>query len=120
MSEQAATREQGYIREKIYGGLFAAYKRVLSPMLHSLGFSSCRYLPTCSEYAQVAVLRFGLARGGWLALRRLGRCHPWHSGGLDPVPERQDHFAEPLHTNSARAIYHTETTARETYNELHS
>jgi putative membrane protein insertion efficiency factor len=48
----------------------------------------CRYLPTCSEYAAEAVERFGPAKGSWLALKRLGRCHPLGSHGLDPVPEK--------------------------------
>ena len=69
-------------------GAFGFYRRVLSPMLHSAGVSNCRFQPTCSEYAEVAMARFGLARGGWLALRRLGRCHPFSKGGLDQVPER--------------------------------
>ena len=49
--------------------------------------SPCRYLPTCSAYAVEAVERHGAARGGWLALRRMGRCHPWGGSGVDPVPE---------------------------------
>ena len=69
-------------------GAFTFYRRVLSPFLHSAGVSNCRFRPTCSEYAEVAIARFGLARGGWLALRRLGRCHPFSKGGLDQVPER--------------------------------
>ena len=69
-------------------GAFTFYRRVLSPFLHGAGVSNCRFQPTCSEYAEVAVARFGLARGGWLALRRLGRCHPFSKGGLDQVPER--------------------------------
>lgn len=48
----------------------------------------CRFYPTCAEYAITALQRFGLLRGSWLALRRLGRCHPWNPGGVDHVPER--------------------------------
>ena len=65
---------------------FAVYKRVLSPMLHSLGVSQCIFLPTCSEYAYVAMLRHGFWRGGAMAARRISRCHPLGTGGFDPVP----------------------------------
>ena len=60
----------------------AAYRYALSPMLGR----SCRFHPSCSEYAQEAVERHGALRGVWLALKRIGRCHPWHPGGYDPVP----------------------------------
>lgn len=63
-------------------GLIAAYQKLVSPWLGV----NCRYQPTCSGYAREAVERFGVIRGGWLAMRRLGRCHPFHAGGYDPVP----------------------------------
>lgn len=62
------------------------YQGALSPALHALSPSRCRYLPTCSEYAYVATARFGAVRGGLMAMWRLARCHPFSKGGLDPVP----------------------------------
>ncbi|HEV2618603.1 MAG TPA: membrane protein insertion efficiency factor YidD [Acidobacteriaceae bacterium] len=67
---------------------FRFYKAALSPMLHAVAPSRCLYLPTCSEYAYIAIRRFGLRRGSWLALKRFARCQPWGKGGLDPVPQR--------------------------------
>lgn len=58
------------------------YQRAVSPMLPP----SCRFMPTCSNYALTAIERHGLLKGGWLALKRIGRCHPWNPGGYDPVP----------------------------------
>lgn len=50
----------------------------------------CRYFPTCSEYAAQALERFGLARGGWLGVKRVFRCHPWAQGGFDPLPQQTE------------------------------
>jgi len=74
------------VRSVVLGAGFAAYRRVLSPVLHSTGVSQCIFLPTCSEYAYLAMLRYGFWRGGWMAVRRVGRCHPLGRGGFDPVP----------------------------------
>lgn len=64
-------------------GLIRAYQLLLSPVMGP----RCRHLPTCSDYAMEAIARFGAARGGWLALRRIIRCHPLGTSGYDPVPE---------------------------------
>jgi hypothetical protein len=73
-------------RERAAGVLLSGYKNVLSPLLHAFSVSQCKYLPTCSDYAYAAVVRHGWMRGGWMAVRRLARCHPFSRGGLDPVP----------------------------------
>lgn len=74
------------LRARILAFGFAAYKRVLSPMLHAVGVSNCIFLPTCSEYAYIALSRHGLLRGTRLAAARIARCHPLGKGGFDPVP----------------------------------
>ena len=76
----------GGARERGAWLLLLLYKHVLSPVLHFGAVGQCKYLPTCSEYAYAAVLRHGWFRGGALALRRIGRCHPFARGGVDPVP----------------------------------
>jgi putative membrane protein insertion efficiency factor len=65
-------------------GLVKGYRLLLSP---SLG-SNCRFEPSCSQYALGALERHGALAGGYLMLRRIGRCHPWCDGGCDPVPEQ--------------------------------
>jgi len=62
--------------------LVRGYQIVLSPLLPA----SCRYYPSCSAYAVEALEKHGARRGSWLALKRIGRCHPFHAGGYDPVP----------------------------------
>jgi putative membrane protein insertion efficiency factor len=64
--------------------LLRAWQYLVSPVYGP----TCRFYPSCSAYALEAVDRHGLVRGGWLAVRRLGRCHPWNPGGVDPVPIR--------------------------------
>ena len=63
-------------------GLVTVYQWTLSPFVGR----HCRYLPTCSSYAKEALERHGALRGGWLAVRRIFRCHPWGGSGYDPVP----------------------------------
>lgn len=66
--------------------MIALYKKALSPLLGQ----HCRFLPTCSEYASGAIERHGAVRGTWLGAKRILRCHPFHSGGYDPVPEKNE------------------------------
>ena len=61
-----------------------AYQLVLSPLMGS----HCRFHPSCSQYALEAYQRFGVVKGSWLSLKRLAKCHPWHPGGADPLPEK--------------------------------
>lgn len=68
---------------RVLMGVVKAYRLLLSPWLGS----SCRFEPTCSVYALQALARFGAAKGSYLTLARIGRCHPWCDGGYDPVPD---------------------------------
>lgn len=74
--------------------LLRGYKWLISPMFPP----ACRYVPTCSEYAMEAIERFGIVRGGFLAVRRLLRCHPFVKGGYDPVVRRAGNCEHRVHT----------------------
>lgn len=69
--------------------LLTLYKGLLSPLFAG----SCRFVPSCSEYARGAIVEHGAVKGSWLAMRRLGRCHPAGSSGFDPVPQRSPRAA---------------------------
>ncbi len=94
MSEQPSMPDRTSAHDRsplCTGGLFV-YRQVLSPILHTTqrtltgSTGACRFQPTCSEYAATAVQLYGARRGGWLALLRFLRCHPFSRGGFDPVP----------------------------------
>jgi len=68
--------------KRILVAAIRAYRYLLSPWWGG----QCRFNPTCSEYASEAIDRHGAVRGTWLAMCRVGRCHPWRAGGFDPVP----------------------------------
>ncbi len=67
---------------KILIWLIRAYQLLISPLFGN----HCRFYPSCSQYAVEAIDRYGVLMGCWLALKRVLRCHPWHPGGVDPVP----------------------------------
>jgi putative membrane protein insertion efficiency factor len=74
--------------------LVRLYQQFISPLRPA----TCRFYPSCSAYAVTALTRFGPIRGGWLTLRRLGRCNPWNPGGIDHVPRAwAERHSEELH-----------------------
>ena len=74
--------------KRVLIGIIRGYQLVLSPMLGS----NCRFYPSCSHYAKEAIEKHGAIRGSWLGAKRISRCHPWHEGGIDLVPEpKKDH-----------------------------
>jgi len=80
-------------------GLLRVYQTTISPLTGP----TCRYYPSCSSYAVIAVQRHGALRGTWLALRRLGRCHPWTPGGVDDVPPAREKTSALDHGHAERA-----------------
>lgn len=71
---------------KPFTWLIRGYQKYISPLTPS----TCRYTPTCSSYAIIALERHGLRKGGWLAIKRIGSCNPFGGSGYDPVPEKTD------------------------------
>jgi putative membrane protein insertion efficiency factor len=87
MSQTAITNDEGRAvtaPARLLMVPIAGYRRFVSPLLPP----RCRFAPSCSEYALTAVAEHGAARGLWLAVKRIARCHPFHPGGYDPVPAR--------------------------------
>lgn len=70
------------LAQRLLRGAIRVYQIALSPYFGN----QCRFYPTCSEYALEAIAKHGALKGSWLAIRRIGRCHPYHPGGHDPVP----------------------------------
>lgn len=71
----------------IFLALIKLYQTLISPFTAP----SCRFYPTCSHYSYTAIERFGPFKGLWLSVKRISKCHPWHEGGHDPVPEHESH-----------------------------
>lgn len=81
-------KEARSLMKTIFLSIIRFYQRFVSPLKPP----SCRFYPTCSQYGYESIRRFGALRGGYLALRRILRCHPLHPGGYDPVPEQWPGF----------------------------
>lgn len=82
MSWREVARRAGSFPKKAAIAAIRFYQSSISPLFPP----SCRYVPTCSEYAVIAIQRYGFAKGSWMAFKRILRCNPWHPGGYDPVP----------------------------------
>jgi len=83
--------QRSHSHVSLTGIMHLLYKFVLSPVLHAgagMTGGACRFQPTCSEYAEIALHEHGFIRGGWMASKRVLRCHPGCAGGFDPVPSR--------------------------------
>lgn len=80
--------------------LIQLYRHMVSPLRPA----SCRFIPTCSQYAVDALSEYGLIRGSWLAAARLAKCGPWHEGGWDPIPDRAGSHVNCQDASDARAV----------------
>jgi putative membrane protein insertion efficiency factor len=78
------------LARKLFKGPIIVYRKVISPLKPA----TCRFYPTCSSYALEAIEVHGAAMGSWLAMKRIAKCHPFHPGGVDLVPQRKDKTAK--------------------------
>lgn len=76
--------------KRIFMGIIRLYQITISPILGA----NCRFIPTCSAYALEAIQTHGVVRGGWLSIKRIARCHPYHEGGFDPVPQLNERLKQ--------------------------
>ncbi|WP_449538399.1 membrane protein insertion efficiency factor YidD [Ferdinandcohnia sp. Marseille-Q9671] len=72
--------------QAVFIGIIRTYQKFISPLKPP----TCRFYPTCSQYGLEAIKRFGAIKGGWLTIKRLLKCHPFHPGGIDFVPEKKE------------------------------
>lgn len=85
---RAAVAKTSFVAKKVSIILLKVYRYCFSPILSAAG-ANCRFTPSCSVYAEIAIARHGIVRGGFLALCRILKCHPFHEGGIDEVPEKK-------------------------------
>jgi putative membrane protein insertion efficiency factor len=102
-AEEPGAKPRGPIA-KVLLVVLRGYRNWISPLTPP----SCRFFPSCSEYAMDAVTEYGALRGSWMAVRRLLRCGPWHPGGVDPVPPRRVNTAGNPEQNAAEDDVHRE------------
>ncbi|MEB4209223.1 membrane protein insertion efficiency factor YidD [Mycobacterium sp. 94-17] len=96
----AATRTGGKTAARGLISLIQLYRHMVSPLRPA----TCRFVPTCSQYAVDALDEYGLIRGSWLAAARLAKCGPWHDGGWDPIPDRRESHVNCQDASDAREV----------------
>lgn len=96
------------LRDRTIAAVLGVYKFAISPLLHAVSGTpgACRFQPTCSEYAAIALSEYGIVRGSWMALRRLSSCHPFHPGGFDPVPPNPSRSTDAPHSSTRHSLAH--------------